>query len=424
MASRLFRNYQKPDPETPELEDSSEAQSKRFLPERESIVPPEPEEDPKADKAPARRNNRIKLRTNTEAVKPAEEPEPAKPIAAFRPTSSSNWKTVSRPVEPPIESDPAPTPRASRIEELPRVVEEPRFPTPVYPTPVPPPDTSDSEAYTRSLQKELLETRNLIIKNDNQIKNLGGEIKVITKLLEDERKRRAFSSASAYVLFVILSFGGLFLYFRAQLTNLEGNTKELESTKQALESKLKEQTQIDTVTKTAQTAAFELLRDLKEGRREKALKDFQTIDFEHLTPLESEILRAEVERQREAFAKQHFDRGQDLYRSKQYRKAEEEFNKALEIQKDPKLVPEILYHLGMIHYNLGNYPDAVRELEKARDESAGKAWQSEVQYYIASCYQDMKQIPRAKEEYYAYLKRWPKGLWAGYIKSKLKKLDE
>jgi tetratricopeptide (TPR) repeat protein len=423
MASRLFRNYQKNTIETnPEGEESTESQAKRFLPEREAIIPPEPEEDPKSENKQAPKRSRIKLRTTTEPVKPIEEPEPAKPIGALRSSSSSNWKTVTRPTDLQevlleVKSPRPEEPRPSHQEDPPRyIIEAPR-----YPTPAPEPPSEDSLS-AKEMRKEMLETRNLIIKNDNQIKNLGGELKIITKLLEDERKRRAFSSASAYVLFVILSFGGLFMYFQARLGNLEGQTKELEASKQALDSKLKERGDIEAVTKAAQTAAFDLLRDLKEGKREKALKNFQTIDFEHLTPLESEILRGEVERQREAFAKQHFDRGQDLYRAKQFRKAEEEFSAAIEIQKDPKMVSEILFYLGMIHYNLGNYPDAARELERARDDSAGKVWQGDVQFYIASCYQEMKQFPRAKEEYLAYLKRWPKGLWAGYTKAKLKNL--
>jgi TolA-binding protein len=416
MASRLFRNYQKTALETnPESEEPSDGQAKRFLPEREAILPPEPEEDAKSENKQAPKRNRIKLRTAAEPAKSNEEPEPAKPIGALRASSSSNWKTVTRIADlQEAQSEVKPL-RAEEPKSL--VQEEPTR----YPTPAPESPSEDSLS-AREMRKEMLETRNLIIKNDNQIKNLGGELKIITKLLEDERKRRAFSSASAYVLFVILSFGGLFMYFQARLGNLEGQTKELEASKQALDAKLKERSDIEAVTKAAQTDAFDLLRNLKEGKREKALKDFQTIDFEHLTPLESEILRGEVERQREAFAKQHFDRGQDLYRSKQFRKAEEEFSAALEIQKDPKMVPEILFYLGMIHYNLGNYPDAARELERARDESAGKVWQGDVQFYIASCYQEMKQFPRAKEEYLAYLKRWPKGLWAGYTKSKLKNL--
>src|SRR5262249_31795843 len=161
-----------------------------------------------------------------------------------------------------------------------------------------------------------------------------------------------------------------------RLDALEGQTRELEAEKRSLASEAQERVEKDDKTKGAEDAASSLLSELRSGDREKAFKDFQTLDFAHLTPFESEILRGEVERYRAQLAREHFEKGTDLYRSKQYKRAEQEFKDALEVQKNSELGPETLYYLGMIHYNLGNLPDAVDELQRARDDSPHATWKS------------------------------------------------
>jgi TolA-binding protein len=237
--------------------------------------------------------------------------------------------------------------------------------------------------------------------------------------LEGERRRGALASASAYIIFTILSFGGLYLFFNARLADLETQTKNLQAEKQTLTSEAKERANRAERSKVSEEAALQILRQLQTGEREKALKAYQELDVTYLTPLESEILRAEVERRREALAEEYFTRGKDYYRSKQFKRAEEEFVASMQIQKESSRRPEILYYRGMIHYNLGRFPDAASELEKALAEDPKASWHGEAQYHLASAFEETKQLARAREGYLAYLKEFPKGFYSSLIKIKL-----
>lgn len=349
----------------------------------------------------------------------ASETKPSRRRVRSRPSPSSSFQAVSHSAEP-WENREAAEPLETHEERPP-----PSFRSLAPDDPRRLAGLSEEDGVTlKDLRREILEARNLVIKADNQVKSLSGELKVITKFLEGERRRRAFSSASAYVLFALLSFGGLYLFFHSKLADLETQTRELEAERQALSLEAKDRLSRDDQTRAAEEAALGIIRTIRAGDLEKALKDYQELNFAHLTPLEAEILRMEVEKQRNILAREHFDRGEELYRAKQYKRAEEEFSAALAVHKDSARVPEALYYLGMIHYHLGKFPDAIEELERAREEAPKATWGDEALYHIASSYEEMKQLARAKEEYQTYLQKYPRGHYASLAKSKLSYLQQ
>src|SRR6186997_2765090 len=59
------------------------------------------------------------------------------------------------------------------------------------------------------IRREVIESRNLVIKTDNLLKNLHAELKLVGKRQEDFARRQWISSAVAYLLFVGLCVAGV-----------------------------------------------------------------------------------------------------------------------------------------------------------------------------------------------------------------------
>jgi hypothetical protein len=69
----------------------------------------------------------------------------------------------------------------------------------------------------QEVKKEVTKTHNLIIKTDNLVKNLSSEIRQIQKKQEKYERKYIFNSVVAYVIFVIIIFGGLYVAFDAKV---------------------------------------------------------------------------------------------------------------------------------------------------------------------------------------------------------------
>src|SRR5688572_12802742 len=83
------------------------------------------------------------------------------------------------------------------------------------------------------IRREVIESRNLVIKTDNLLKNLHAELKVVGKRQEDFAKRQWISSAVTYVGFLALCIAGAVLISNARVSAMREDREKLE--KQAAE---------------------------------------------------------------------------------------------------------------------------------------------------------------------------------------------
>jgi len=84
----------------------------------------------------------------------------------------------------------------------------------------------DSEDEFREIKREIIESRGLIIKTNNATSALAADVKSIAKRQAGYERRLTVNSATAYALFVILTFGGLKLWLDASVRE---NRTEIES---------------------------------------------------------------------------------------------------------------------------------------------------------------------------------------------------
>jgi hypothetical protein len=67
------------------------------------------------------------------------------------------------------------------------------------------------------LRKEVVEARNLVIKNDNLLKNLHAELKLMGRKHDEQERRHWATSVTAYIAFAVLAGAGAIFYARAEV---------------------------------------------------------------------------------------------------------------------------------------------------------------------------------------------------------------
>ena len=139
------------------------------------------------------------------------------------------------------------------------------------------------------VKKEVTKTHNLIIKTDNLVKNLSSEIRQIQKKQEKYERKYIFNSVVAYVIFVIIIFGGLYVAFDAKVgvvrrekEVLEEKLSKTETERDDLQKKLSVRAQQERVTER-------FLRLKRQKQDFDALKEADRLDAKVLSPLLSNL---------------------------------------------------------------------------------------------------------------------------------------
>src|SRR5690349_18596621 len=93
---------------------------------------------------------------------------------------------------------------------------------------------TDLDRSLDEVRREVIESRNLVIKTDNLLKNLHAELKVVGKRQEDFAKRQWISSAVTYVGFLALCIAGAVMISNARVGVVKEDREKLEKQAQEL----------------------------------------------------------------------------------------------------------------------------------------------------------------------------------------------
>src|SRR5262245_51363066 len=99
------------------------------------------------------------------------------------------------------------------------------------------------------IRREVIESRNLVIKTDNLLKNLHAELKIVGKRQEDFAKRQWISSAVTYLGFLALCIAGALVGSNARVGAVVQDRDKLEKQVAELSS------QVDRLKADSQVAA-------------------------------------------------------------------------------------------------------------------------------------------------------------------------
>lgn len=220
------------------------------------------------------------------------------------------------------------------------------------------------------IRREVIESRNLVIKTDNLLKNLHAELKMVGKRQEDFQKRQWLSSAVAYVLFAALCITGAVLVSGAssassdeEITRLGKKVTELQATID------QERAAIAAVTKSQNAAneVYRMMTNLPGEERLKGIDALVKLDTTKLSALERQALNDRADGLRKEIGDAAFERGKSAFRRNDMATTAAELARFVAMNPAEADLLDASYFLGIAYNQLRKHQDAVIHLSRFVD---------------------------------------------------------
>lgn len=282
---------------------------------------------------------------------------------------------------------------------------------------------SISTEQMEELKREVVETRNQMIKTANIVSNLSAEIRDVRRLHQAQRQRLTVNSVASYVIFVLLISMGLYFLYRAQKERLDYEKGVLVREREAAISKLQTLQKSVVKRRDTETRAATFYRLSQSGQIHKALEQYPEIAQLPLSPVESAVFQDWAKRKRKWLTDTSYNNGMKAVADKQWKRAATEFAKAAKYAANSPSEASLRYYYGIALMRLGNYTEAGNQLELSIKAGAEKYVSKEVRFYLATVYEQMGRIPKAKAAYQDFIKRHPHNNFARAARRIIKQLE-
>ena len=277
------------------------------------------------------------------------------------------------------------------------------------------------------LRREVIESRNLVIKTDNLLKNLHAELKQMGRKQELFEKRHMMSSVAAYILFAALAAVGAFTFARSEIRGAreesaanEGKVKQLAQEVETL--RRGEGSRRDASEKAAR--AYELLGSEKEGPGQTlAMDQALHADRQLLSRLEAKALDDRAAGMKAKMAQAALERGNAAFRRNEWGTAAQELTRYIELE--PRVEESMVwFRLGNALTQAKEHQRAIPPLENFIKASGGTKTTQYAGYLLGTDYEETNNPEKARQTYERALGLFPGSDFASLIRGRLKRLQK
>lgn len=252
------------------------------------------------------------------------------------------------------------------------------------------------------VREESVGTRHVAIKTENMVKGLSVELKQITQRQTTLERRSMFNSAIAYILFVLLTFTGLYLNFNAKVSAFKSELKNRDSRIETLGKTVDQLKRELGQWEQHERKLLEFERLVREDNKEEAVRRFvslRTLSFAGL--LEELIVKFKGE-----VASEKYERGKKAYEQRSFSQAAQLFKTSLTYDKSPPYLGDLLYYQGMCAFKLKNYDRATELLTNAQTFKHDRRVRASIDYHLASSADMLGDKRNARRLYYRFYLRY------------------
>lgn len=265
------------------------------------------------------------------------------------------------------------------------------------------------------LKKEIIETRNLVIRNDNLLKTFGADLKTIGRKQENFERKQWISSAIAYVLFVVLASGAAYLASQGYLAQAQSEIEAL--TQKAQEATLAAKQAEEELAKAreasqAALAAYQKLMDAAPSEREAVVAEVQAVDKTRLSRLEARALEDRARAMIQQLANEKFESGRAAYRRKDWRTAVDDLLKGMSLWPDHPLAPEHSFFLGTAANETRQYELVEQYLTRYIEEQKGRGNKDYAYLLLGNAQAALGKLSQAEATLRRGLERFPNSQFA------------
>jgi tetratricopeptide (TPR) repeat protein len=269
------------------------------------------------------------------------------------------------------------------------------------------------------LGHQVMETRNQMIKTANIVGNLSAELREIGRVYQQQRGKMIFTSASAYVIFVVLVATGFYFAYRSRMDRIDFEKDAVVREHAAVLNRLEGLRQATEKRREAENKAAAFYRLSQSGQVQQALNQYPEVAQLPLSRVEAAVFQDFFAKSRSRLAYASYAAGIKAFADKHWKRAATEFQKSLSYLPNPPHEASLRFHLGIALVRLGDYQEAAAELERALGGDAENQVSGEIRFHLGSVYEQLGRRDKAKAAYGAYLQHHGSSPLAAQARRKL-----
>jgi len=275
------------------------------------------------------------------------------------------------------------------------------------------------------LRREVIESRNLVIKTDNLLKNLHAELKLMGRKQELFEKRHVMTSVAAYFLFATLATLGAFTFARSEIRGAREESAANEGKAKQLTQELETTRRLESARRDASekaARAYDLLGSEKEGPGQTlAMDQAMHLDRQLITRLEAKALDDRAVGMRAKMAQAALERGNAAFRRNDWATAAQELTRYTELE--PKVEePMVWFRLGNALTQAKEHQRAIPPLENFIKATGSTKTAQYAGYLLGTSYEETGNADKAQKAYERALGLYPSSEFSSLIRGRLKRL--
>jgi TolA-binding protein len=287
-------------------------------------------------------------------------------------------------------------------------------------------DPSSEGGELALLRKEVIESRNLVIKTDNLLKNLHAELKLMGRKHDEQERRHWMTSVTAYVAFAILAATGAIFYARAEVHTAREEASANEARAKVLQQEAEKIKAADRVRRDMSDKAmrvYELLGSEKEGPGlTAAMGQAVHLDRGQLSALEAKAIDDRTAGMKVRIAEAALSAGQAAFRRSDWKATSEELGHYVEME--PKVQDAMVwFHLGNARMQLHDYANAIVPLDNFIKNAGGTKTAQYAGFLLGQAYEETGNGAKAREVYERAGNLYPGSDVATAIRNRLRRLS-
>jgi TolA-binding protein len=259
----------------------------------------------------------------------------------------------------------------------------------------------------RELKREIIESRGLVIKTNNLTNALSADLKSIAKRQQSQERRLVWTSATAYVVFVIVVFVALKLAWDARVDAVEAKTEQTRVTAERTARELREAQKRDEDRAKSDARAAQFYELIRQGKKADVVEQYEHVKKETLTKAESAMFADAADRARSDLSTQAYYQGLEHAKLGRWHEAQQSFEESLKYKDNAAHAPAARYRLAEAFRRLGRQRDAIPILQVLSETSPDKELLDDATFLLAQCLVDIQAWNDAKTALRSFIRRFP-----------------
>jgi TolA-binding protein len=275
----------------------------------------------------------------------------------------------------------------------------------------------------REIKREIIESRALVIKTNNLTNALSADMRSIAKRQQQYERRITWSSATSYVVFVLVVFAALKLAMDARIDQYTAKIDQLKADSEQREKDVKRMIERENERKTADERAGKFYELVRQGKRTDLIVQWEQMKGQPLSKAEALMFGDAVERAKNELAAQLYQQGMDKVRVQRWQEAASAFEESIKYREDAAIGPSVRLGLAEAYRHLNRQKDAIPILTQLAENAVDKEVHDDALYLLAWCQMEVQAWNDAKNTWRTLIRRFPESKFTPEAKLQLAQLQ-